>query len=121
MQLAFSFEANPILPRARESLIATYGSQRDEHRYDPTTQFVKAMLSSCTRDAVSEEAFQRLRIALPCWHALPDADHSTVLTPIGGGEYATKKAIDLVAAARIIRARRGEFNLAFLADWPVEF
>jgi endonuclease III len=120
MQLSFSFEANSMLPRVRESLIATYGSQRDEHRYDPTTQFVKALISACTRDVISEEAFRQLCIMLSSWSALPDADSSAVASAIRDVEYAVKKAVDLVAAARTIRTWRGAFDLAFLADWPVE-
>ena len=120
MQLSLPLEADPRLLRIRERLIVIPGPQCDQCRHDPTTQFVKAMFSSCTRDVVSDESFLQLCILLPSWEALPDADLATVAATIRDVTYATEKAVHLVTAARIIRAQRGGFDLAFLAEWPVE-
>ena len=120
MQLSLPLEADPRLSRIRERLIVIHGPQYDQRRHDPTTQFVKAMISACTRDAVSDESFLQLCILLPSWEVLPDADLATVAATIRDVTYATEKAVHLVTAARIIQAQRGRFDLAFLAEWPVD-
>jgi endonuclease III len=120
MQLSLPFEADPKLSRIRARLIALHGLQCDQFRCDPTTQFVRAMLSSCTRDEDSEGAFRRLSIVLPSLALLPGAHFSTIAAAIQLVTRPAQKAIDLVNAARSIRAQYGAFDLAFLADWPVD-
>ena len=72
MQLSFPFEGEHILLKARDRLVGILGPQRDEQRYEPTPQWVKAMISSRTYDAISDEAFARLEglhlgICWPTW------------------------------------------------------
>lgn len=120
MQLSLTLDRAPILPRIRAELVALYGPQRDAERHDPTTQFVRAMLGACTRDRISSAAFLRLCHAFPSWDDLPDADPARIERLIHDVKYAPDKAIRLVASAQIIRSRRGQIDLAFLADWPVD-
>ena len=77
------------------------------------------MISSCTLDTVSNPAFKRLEAALPSLDMLPDADRDMIARIIWDVTYAPDKARHLVAAARIIRDRRGRFDLTFLSDWTV--
>lgn len=120
MQLSLPLDLHSKLSQVRDRLIEVYGPQRDTHRHDPTTQFVKAMISSRTRDAVSSAAFLRVCASLPSRDALPDADPGTIATVIQDVTYAPDKAVHLVKAAQIIRAHYGQFDLASLADRPVE-
>lgn len=113
-------EADVRLPTLRDRLLEYYGPQRDLRRHDPTAQFVKAMISSCTLDATSQAAFQALSTLFPSWARLPDASPAKVEAVIREVTRPMEKAIDLVNAARRILAERGDFDLAFLADWPVE-
>jgi endonuclease III len=77
------------------------------------------MISSCTLDEVSHRAFLQLRAAMPGWDALPDGDPDAIAILIQEATRAPQKAIQLVAATRMIRAQRGRFDLALLADWPM--
>ena len=120
MQLSLPIGTPQTLPAIRDRLVAVHGPQRDEQRHDPTTQFVKAMTSSCTRDAVSGAAFLRLQASVSSWDVLSDIDPNALAGIIGDVTYAADKAVDLVAAAHTIRESQGRLDLAFLADWPVE-
>lgn len=120
MQLPLPLEADQRLFDIHRRLLASYGPQRDLLRHEPTAQFVKAMISSCTLDAVSQAAFQALCVAFPSWARLPDTSPDKVETIIREVTRPMEKAIDLVHAARGIRTERGDFELAFLASWPVE-
>ena len=120
MQLTLPLGIPSKLLQIRDCLLAMYGPQCDALRHDPTDQFVKAIISSCTRDTISGAAFERLRAYLPSWDRLPDIDPSIVGTVIRDVTYASEKAADLVRAARTIRGRCGRFDLALLADQPVE-
>jgi endonuclease-3 len=120
MQLSLGLDADPTLPRIRDRLIALQGPQRDAWRLDPTSQFVNAMISSCTWDAISSAAFVRLLAAFPSWKRLPESDPDIITPIIAPVTRAAEKARDLVGAARIIRARHGRFDLAFLAGWAVD-
>jgi len=119
MQLSLALDADPRLPRIRDRLVALYGPQRDPWRLEPTLQFVCAMLSSCTKDEISTDAFIRLLAALPSLQSLPDSDLHAITLLIARVEHAANKARDLIRAARIIRTKHGRFDLAFLAGWPV--
>jgi endonuclease-3 len=120
MQLSFPFDDDPILARIRRLLLAAYGAQRDSDRIDPTSLFVYAMISGRTYDGVSSTAFVKLCYLLASWDELPDADVDAVARAIADVQYAARKAEHLILAARIVRARRGHFDLSFLADWSFE-
>src|SRR5262245_10802908 len=104
----------------RDRLLAVHGPQRDRRRLLPTAQFVGAMLSSRTYDAVARAAFERLWLALQSWELLPDLQPEALLPHIGDVTYAQSKAVHLIQSSRIIRARRTRFDIAFLAAWPLE-
>src|SRR5687768_137718 len=116
MQLSLPFGTLQRLPPIRDRLIAVYGPQSDERRHHPNTQFLKAMISSCTRDAVSNAAFARLRTSLLSLEELADTDPDAIVRTIWDVTYASDKARRLVEAAGIICRHRGRFDLAFLAD-----
>lgn len=120
MQLSFPFDDDPILERIRALLLAVYGAQRDSDRIDPTSLFVYAMISGRTYDGVSTTAFVKLCYLLASWDDLPDTDVGAVARAIADVRFPTRKAEHLILAARIVRARRGHFDLSFLADWPFD-
>lgn len=120
MQLSLGLDPEPIMPRIRALLLPVHGSQSDTLRHDPTAQFVGAMLSSQTYDAVSRAAFERLWLALRSWDLLLELEPDALLLHVGDVTYAEVKVCHLTQSARIIRTRRGRFDLAFLSDWPVE-
>jgi endonuclease-3 len=120
VQLQLPFDSDPILPRIRERLLAVHGPQRGAERHDPTSQFVKAMIGTRCLDAISDAAFLRLRLNFPSWDMLPDAQPAAILPLLADVTHASDKAIRLVDCARLIRDRRGRFDLAFLAGWTAD-
>ena len=121
MQLSLPLDAAPILPRIRERLLAAYRARRDTDRLEPTSEFVKAMLAQRGPDAAADEAFRKLRAQFPSsWDGLPDAEPAALLPSLAGLTYASDKAVRLVDCARLIRERRGRFDLAFLETWTAE-
>ncbi|ARQ00985.1 endonuclease III domain-containing protein [Pseudorhodoplanes sinuspersici] len=119
MQLTFTFEREPILLQIRNRLVQIYGQQRDELRHEPTPQWVKAMISSRTLDAISDGAFVRLR-GLPSWDMLAQMKTTEITPMIHDVTFAQNKAIHLAKSAQIIKRRRGTVELDFLADWPTQ-
>ncbi len=107
MQISLALDADPKLPRIRDRLIAIHGPQRDELRHDPTSQFIKAMLSSCTLDSISDATYLKLHTGMPSWDELADVDPAALAPVIQDVTHASNKAIHLVTSARIIKARRG--------------
>lgn len=120
MQSEFPFDLPQPLRSVRDRLLDAYGPQRDVRRHDPIAQFVKAIISPRTLDAESDAAFMRLRTYLLSWDVLPDASPVAIAVIIRNVKFAPDKAARLVKAAQIVRAHAGRFDLAFLADWPVE-
>lgn len=119
MQLTFSFEREPILLKVRNELVGFYGPQRDELRHEPTPQWVKAMISSRTYDAISDGAFARLE-GLSSWDLLAQMEATDITPIIHDVTFAQNKAIHLVKSAQMIKRRRGAVELDFLARWPTQ-
>lgn len=120
MQFSLSLDPTPILPSIRARLIACYGPQRDPLRLDPVSQLVLAIISTRTRDEVSLQAFERLAQRHRPWSALAHANPSAIEKIIRPVTYADVKAIHLPQALRLIEARTGGLDLAFLQAWPEE-
>lgn len=120
MQLALKFEADTRISTIHNVLLQHYGPQRDPERCNPIIQLFRAIISSRTKDADSDEAFCRLCEFLPSWDALADSDTRVIAQHISLVLFAETKARHLVATAGILRSRLGCFDLSFLADWPVD-
>jgi len=120
MQFSLTLDQAPILPRIRTRLLASCGPQRDSLRLDPVSQLVLAIISARTRDEVSLQAFERLARRYRPWSALGRAAPAAVEAIIRPVTYADVKAVHLPRALRLIEARTGSLDLAFLAIWPEE-
>lgn len=115
-QGSFDFLGATDLPGIRETLLALYGPQRDDERFDPMSQLVYGVVASRTYDKVSMAAFWRLRAACPSWQELMDTPSDAIECAIQDVTFAEKKAVDLPRMLRMLQARHGELDLAFLAD-----
>jgi endonuclease-3 len=120
MQLQLPLDSDPILPRIRERLLAVHGPQHGAERHDPTSQLVKAIIGTRSSDTASDTAFLQLRRHFSSWDMLPDAQPAAILPLLADVTYAPDKAVHLVDCARLIRDRRGRFDLAFLAGWTAD-
>lgn len=116
MQL--SLFSNPAIPLIRDRLIAIHGRIDDERHRRPTDQFIRSFISSRTRDAISEAAFEKLRAHFPNWETLLTAKAEDVADLITEVQDAHVKAERLIQALNKIRMQRGTLDLGFLVDWP---
>ena len=111
------------LHRLRERLRAVFGAfdpTPAERRMDPVSQLIKAVISSRTYDEVAWAAFIRLQQAWPDWRALADAAPDEIEQIIDPAAFAEAKARQLPGLIRAILRERGELDLDFLAETPVE-
>jgi len=114
MQLTFDLEAEPLLPRLRDQLLAFYGPQPPSKRMDPLSQLIKSIISSRTYDAVSWAAFLKLREAFPDWAELANTaprDIEAIIAPV---THADAKARQLPVLIRVLQTRPHGLDLSFL-------
>ena len=88
-------------------------------RRTPLGQLVKSVISSRTRDAVSLDAYRRLRRRWPKAGALARASSVEVENILSDVTFPEKKAVYLPAALRLIEKEHPDFRLDFLASLSV--
>lgn len=101
-------------------LLHTYGEPTWRPFYRPLEELVLTFLSQNTSDLNSGRAFAALRARFPTWEAVAEAPVKEVADAIRSGGLADQKAPRIQQALRRIKAERGDYDLDFLADWPVE-
>jgi endonuclease-3 len=119
-QSSFDFGGGALLREIYARLLAVFGRQRDEYRFDPLSQLVHGIIASKTRDEVSMAAFLELHRRCRSWDVLMHATPKWVERVIFSVHHADRKAEELPQALRMIRARNGALDLEFLADWDTE-
>jgi endonuclease-3 len=101
-------------------LLEEYGEPTWRPYLDAVSELVSTILSQNTNDVNRDVAFDRLRSRLPTWEQVRDADIDIVIEAIRPAGLANQKAPRIQEALRLIAEERGELDLNFLADWPVE-
>lgn len=119
MQHLFDFAAADIATW-RERLVAAFGDPLPVRRRSPIGQLVKSIISSRTRDAVSTAAYDALAAHFPAAGAIAQAAPADVERVIGDVTFAADKAVYLVNATAEIGRLRPDFDLDFLASWPLD-
>ena len=100
--------------------LLAYGEPSWRPSYAPMDELVLTFLSQNTSDLNSGRAFQGLKARFPDWHAVIAAPADEVADAIRSGGLADRKAPRIQKALRRILEERGEFNIDFLADLPVD-
>jgi endonuclease-3 len=101
-------------------LLARYGEPKWRPFYEPMDELVLTFLSQNTSDINSGRAFEALKARYPTWDAVLVAPTAELAETIRSGGLAQQKAPRIQAALRRIQAERGEFDLGFLRDMPVD-
>jgi endonuclease-3 len=101
-------------------LLAEYGEPTWRPHMDPVSELVGTILSQNTNDVNRDAAFDRLRSRFPTWEQVRDADTDAVIEAIRTAGLANQKGPRIQEALRFITEERGELDLGFLCDWPVE-
>jgi endonuclease III len=87
---------------------------------DPMSMLVEIILSHRTRDEQTAAAYDNLLKRFGSWEAVRDAPTEEVQAVIENVNWPEVKAPRLQAIMRQITEERGELNLDFLRDLPVE-
>ena len=104
----------------RDKLQEAYGAPTWRPDLDPVSQLVSTILSQNTNDVNRDVAYEQLRARMPTWEQVRDADVEQVIEAIRPAGLANQKGPRIQGALRFLTAERGELDLNFLADWPVE-
>ena len=102
------------------SLLEDYGEPTWRPHMDAVSELVSTILSQNTNDVNRDVAFDRLRSHLPTWEQVRDADTEVVIEAIRPAGLANLKGPRIQEALRLITQERGELELGFLGDWPVQ-
>jgi endonuclease III len=119
MQIALDLGQENAFGTVRNRLRRLYGSIQNDYRLDPVSQLVKSMLSSRTYDAVSWHAYEQLTMRYRGWSALAQASPAQIEPLIAAVQFADRKAVEIPAVLRRLRAISGALSLEFLRDWGV--
>ena len=106
--------------QVHHKLLEVYGEPAWRPHLDPVSELVSTILSQNTNDVNRDVAFDRLRSRFPTWEQVRDADVDEVIDAIRPAGLANQKGPRIQEALRFITQERGELELDFLAEWPVE-
>jgi endonuclease-3 len=83
-------------------------------------ELVDCILSQSTNDANRDRAFAGLKAAFPDWEAVMNAPTEAVINAIKPAGLANQKAPRIQVVLQTIYQQRGELNIDFLRDMPLE-
>src|SRR5581483_2162166 len=87
---------------------------------DPMSMLVEILLSHRTYDAQTDAAYNNLLQRFGSWEAVRDAPTAEVQETIANVNFPEVKAPRIQAVLRQITEERGNLNLDFLCDLPIE-
>jgi endonuclease-3 len=107
--------------QADQLLAARFGEPQWSPKLDPLSELVLTILSQHTSDLNSGAAFDRLYDRYGGdWSAVAEAPTKDVADAIRSAGLSNIKAPRIQRVLREIRSRRGELNLDFLGDLPLD-
>src|SRR5512141_3039049 len=106
--------------KIHEKLLAAFGDPTWRTPLPPIDELVSTILSQNTNDINRDRAFTALRQRFPTWEEVRDARAEEVVSSIRGAGLANQKGPRIQNVLREITAERGNLDLSFLADLPLE-
>ena len=106
--------------RVHQLLLEAYGEPTWRPHMDAVSELVSTILSQNTNDVNRDVAFDRLRSQMPTWEEVRDAETDAVIEAIRPAGLANQKGPRIQEALRFITRERGELDLDFLVELPVE-
>lgn len=103
-----------------DALGGLYGEPRARPHGDAVAELVLTVLSQNTSDRNSGRAFVQLMRRYPDWAAVADAPADELIETIRSGGLAQQKGPRIQRILEAVRARAPDWNLAFLAEEPLE-
>ena len=109
-----------LTPLVVRRLLAFYGEPTWRNPLPPLDELVSTILSQNTNDRNRDQAFNRLREALPTWEQVRDAPVERVIDAIRVAGLGNQKGPRIQAVLQQITEERGSLDLSFLAEMPME-
>lgn len=103
-----------------EILLKTYGERPLKPRREPMHELISTMLSHRTTQNNEALAFQRMWDRFGSWEAIRDAPVEELTEAIAPANFAEAKAPNIKKVLARIYDERGEYNIDFLRDLPLE-
>lgn len=101
-------------------LLAFYGQPTWRTPLPPLDELVSTILSQNTNDRNRDLAFDKLKATFPTWEAVRDAPLPAVIEAIRIAGLGNQKGARIQEVLRQISAERGQLDLNFLAQMPLE-
>ena len=114
---------NPLAKRAvqiHERLLDFYGEPVWRTPLPAIDELVSTILSQNTNDINRDRAFNALRAKFPTWESVRDAKEKDVVEAIRPAGLANQKGPRIQQVLKSITEERGDLDLSFLGDLPVE-
>lgn len=115
-------KTDPIRAKAR-AVLALLREEYGEPNWpvlDPMGTLIEVLLSHRTADPQTWAAYQELIRRFPTWEQVRDAPVSEIQDAIQGTTWPEQKAPRIKAVLQKIYEERGNFDLSFLDDMPLE-
>ena len=103
-----------------ERLMEKFGEPIWRNPLPAIDELVSTFLSQNTNDVNRDRAFDSLRAKFPTWEEVRDAPENEVIEAVRIAGLANTKGPNIKRALRQISEERGELNLEFLKEMPVE-
>lgn len=101
-------------------LLEFYGEPTWRNPLPPVDELVSTILSQNTNDNNRDKAFNALRLGFPTWEAVRDARTEDVVQAIRPAGLGNQKGPRIQQVLREITVERGDLDLWFLKDLPLE-
>ena len=106
--------------QVHQLLLDTYGQPTWRSPLSPLDELVSTILSQNTNDINRDRAFDALRRCFPTWEAVRNADPVAVIASIRSAGLANQKGPRIQAVLHAITEERGDLDLSFLKELPLE-
>lgn len=113
-------QAAPLALTVHQRLLAFYGAPEWRTPSPPLDELISTILSQNTNDGNRDRAFQELKRRFSNWEAVRDAEEQEVIAAIRPAGLANQKGPRIQQFLRQVTHQRGDLNLDFLADMPLE-
>ncbi len=106
--------------KVHEKLLEAFGAPTWGQPAAPIDELISTILSQNTSDTNRDRAFTALCRRFPTWGNVRDAGQEDVIETIRSAGLANQKGPRIQNVLREITAERGNLDLSFLADLPLE-
>jgi endonuclease-3 len=103
-----------------ERLVELHGERERIPRREPMHELISTMLSHRTTQQNEATAYKRMRDKFGSWENIRDADTAELAEAIETSNYPEQKAPRVQEVLRRIIEERGEANIDFLAEMPID-